>query len=75
VHTTTNWKKALALGGKSMSTKNAHTGEIAGWWEDPDDPVHPLNACSQAMLDLWRDPAVKKRLNQKRLRLEESSGL
>lgn len=75
VHTTTNWKKAFALGVKSRSPKSAHTGEIAGWWEDPDDPVHVLNACAPAMLDLWRDPAVKKRLGQKHLRPQESSGL
>jgi guanine nucleotide-binding protein alpha-1 subunit len=75
VHTTTNWKKAFALGMKSRNPKSAHTGEIAGWWEDPDDPVHVLNACAPAMLDLWRDPAVKKRLSQKRIRLQESSGL
>jgi guanine nucleotide-binding protein alpha-1 subunit len=75
VHTTTNWKKAFALGMKSRSPKSAHTGEIAGWWEDPEDPVHVLNSCAPAMLDLWRDPAVRKRLSQKRLRLQESSGL
>jgi guanine nucleotide-binding protein alpha-1 subunit len=75
VHTTTNWKKAFALGVKSRSPKSAHTGEIAGWWEDPDDPVHVLNACAPVMLDLWRDPAVKKRLGQKHIRLQESSGL
>lgn len=75
VHTSTNWKKAFTLGSKSKSPKSAHTGEIEGWWEDPDDPVHTLNACAPAMQDMWRDPQVKKRLHEKRLRLEESSGL
>jgi guanine nucleotide-binding protein subunit alpha len=75
VHTTTNWKKAFSLGGKEQSPKSAHSGEIEGWWEDPDDPVHALNACASAMLQLWRDPNVKERLMEKRLRLEESSGL
>jgi hypothetical protein len=75
VHTTTNWKKAFALGGKSRSPKSAHSGEIAGWWEDPDDPVHALNACAPVMLQLWRDDTVRERLAEKRLRLEESSGL
>jgi len=75
VHTSTNWKKAFSLGSKSKSPKSAHTGEIEGWWEDPEDPVHTLNACAPAMQELWRDPQVRKRLQEKRLRLEESSGL
>ena len=75
VHTTTNWKKAFSLGGKEKSPKSAHTGEIAGWWEDPEDPVHALNACAPAMLQLWKDSNVRQRLLEKRLRLEESSGL
>ncbi|PPQ73460.1 hypothetical protein CVT24_007551 [Panaeolus cyanescens] len=74
VHTSMNWKKAFSLGNKSKSPKSAHTGEIEGWWEDPDDPVHRLNACAPAMLEMWRDPQVKTRLEEKRLRLEESSG-
>lgn len=75
VHHTTNWKKAFALGGKSKSPKSEHTGEIAGWWDDPNDPVHVLNACAPAMLDLWKDESVRDRLDQKKIRLEESSGL
>jgi guanine nucleotide-binding protein subunit alpha len=75
VHHNTNWKKAFALGGKTKSPKSEHTGEIAGWWDDPDDPVHVLNACAPAMLDLWKDKSVRERLAEKRIRLEESSGL
>lgn len=75
VRASANWKKAFALGGKSKSPKSAHSGEIEGWWEDPDDPVHTLNACAHAMAELWRDPKVKQRLREKRIRLEESSGL
>lgn len=74
VHTSTNWKKTFALGGNSKSPKSAHSGEIEGWWEDPEDPVHVLNACAPAMMELWRDPNVKERLHEKRIRLEESSG-
>ena len=57
------------------SPKSPHSGELEGWWEDPDDPVHILNKCAPAMLDLWKDENVKQRLAEKRLRLEESSGL
>ena len=75
VKTTSNWKKALSLGGRMKSPKSPHSGELEGWWEDPEDPVHILNKCAPAMLDLWKDPNVKQRLTEKRLRLEESSGL
>uniref|UniRef100_A0A0W0FX79 G-alpha-domain-containing protein n=1 Tax=Moniliophthora roreri TaxID=221103 RepID=A0A0W0FX79_MONRR len=74
VHTSTNWKKAFALGSRSKSPKSAHSGEIEGWWEDPEDPVHALNACAPAMMDLWRDPNVRRRLDEKRIRLQESAG-
>lgn len=75
VPTTFNWKKAFALG-KIQSPKSAHSGgELQGWWEDPDDPVHVLHRCSVVIVELWRDPKVKQKLKEKRLRLEESSGL
>ncbi|KAJ7070716.1 guanine nucleotide binding protein, alpha subunit [Mycena amicta] len=74
IHTSTNWKKAFSLGGKAKSPKSAHSGEIEGWWEDPDDPVHILHACAPYMQELWRDRNVRERLREKRLRLEESSG-
>ncbi|KAI0931243.1 hypothetical protein AcW1_001304 [Taiwanofungus camphoratus] len=73
VSTTSNWKKAFALG-KIQSPKSAHSGELQGWWEDPHDPVHVLNRCAQTMSELWRDPKVRQKLAEKRLRLEESSG-
>ncbi|KAL4070449.1 guanine nucleotide binding protein, alpha subunit [Scleroderma citrinum] len=74
VHTTSNWKKAFSLGNRLRSTKSAHTNEIEGWWDDPSDPVHVINACAQAMLALWKDPSVKQRLRELKLRIEESSG-
>lgn len=69
----TNWKKAFSLG-RSRSPKNPHGGELEGWWEDVNDPVHVLNACAPAMQELWHDAHVRDRLEEKRLRLEESSG-
>ena len=75
VHTSVNWKKSFALGGSSKSPKSAHSGEIEGWWEDPDDPVHVLHACAPVMIELWKDSRVRQQLREKRLRLEESSGL
>ncbi|KAF9011208.1 guanine nucleotide binding protein, alpha subunit [Cyathus striatus] len=43
-------------------------------WKRAFDPVHTLNACAPVMLELWRDPEVRQRLQEKMLRLEESSG-
>ncbi|KAG2136532.1 guanine nucleotide binding protein, alpha subunit [Suillus bovinus] len=74
VHHTSNWKKAFSLGNRIKSPKSAHTNEIEGWWDDPSDPVHVLNPCAQAMLALWKDPSVKQRLREKRIRVEEGSG-
>ncbi|KAG6857303.1 hypothetical protein H0H87_006496 [Tephrocybe sp. NHM501043] len=75
VHASVSWKRPFTFGGKSKSPKTPNSGEIEGWWEDPDDPVHALHACSSAMKELWRDPRVRQRLREKRLRLEETSGL
>ncbi|KIJ66476.1 hypothetical protein HYDPIDRAFT_109520 [Hydnomerulius pinastri MD-312] len=74
VHHTSNWKKAFSLGNRIRSPKSAHTNEIEGWWDDPSDPVHVLNACAQPMLALWKDSSVKQRLRERKLRIEESSG-
>ena len=74
VHTTSNWKKAFGLGSR-LKSKSAHTNEIEGWWDDPSDPVHVVHACAQTMLTLWKDPSVKLRLRELKLRIEESSGL
>ncbi|KAH8099806.1 G-alpha-domain-containing protein [Cristinia sonorae] len=73
VPTSFNWRKRFALG-KIQSPKSEHSGELQGWWEDPDDPVHVLNKCAPVIIEMWRDPMVKVRLQEKRLRLEESSG-
>ncbi|PIL31109.1 hypothetical protein GSI_05805 [Ganoderma sinense ZZ0214-1] len=75
IRTGSNWKKHFALG-KMQSPKSAHSGsgELEGWWEDPNDPVHMLNRCAGAMTELWRDGKVRTRLAERRIRLEESSG-
>ena len=73
VSRSSRWKEVFALG--AMSAKHENSGELKGWWEDPGDPVHVLNRCARAMNELWRDPAVRERLAEKRIRLEESSGL
>ncbi|KAI0779036.1 G-alpha-domain-containing protein [Trametes elegans] len=73
VRTGSNWKKHFALG-KIQSPKTPHSGEVEGWWEDPTDPVHALNRAAPAMGELWRDAKVRLRLEERRIRLEESSG-
>ena len=72
--TRSNWRDRFAFG-KIQSPKSAHSGELEGWWEDPNDPVHTVNRCAPVMSELWRDPKVHQRLAEKRIRLEESSGL
>ncbi|KAK2464764.1 hypothetical protein APHAL10511_003182 [Amanita phalloides] len=76
VHTSKNWKQtfSMAFANRSKNPKNAHSGEIEGWWEDPEDPVHIINACAPAMLDLWHDPVVRQRLKEEGIFLEDTSG-
>jgi hypothetical protein len=71
VRTTSNWKRAFSLRrsrSKISSTSNS-------WWEDPSDPVHILNRSRDAMIRLWKDEWVRHRLVERRVRLQESSGL
>ena len=77
VHTSRNWKKtfSMAFVNRSKSPKSEHSGEVEGWWEDPDDPVHVINACAPIMLELWHDPAVRQRLREEGVFLEDTSGL
>lgn len=72
---TTNWKKAFNALGKIQSPKSPNSGELQGWWEDPDDPVHVIHRCAPYIAELWRDQKVHQKLAEKRIRLEESSGL
>ena len=69
------WKKRVFGKIQNQNQKDEHSGELRGWWEDPNDPVHVLNRCAPAMTQLWKDPKVRQRLAERRLRLEESSGL
>lgn len=76
VRTTSNWKKSFSFFSGNES-KSAHTGELRGWWEDPNDPVHILNACASGeygIRALWRDPEVRNVLSRRRVRMEESAG-
>jgi hypothetical protein len=76
VRTTSNWKQALAeLSRRNLKSTSPHGGEVLGWWENPDDPVHVLFRCQRDMHALWADPWVRGRLGERRIRLEESSGL
>ncbi|KAI0275481.1 G-alpha-domain-containing protein [Gloeopeniophorella convolvens] len=71
VRTTNNWKRALTLGRNRSKT----SAGPSAWWEDPKDPVHVLERCRDGMTRLWGDDWVRHRLIEKRVRLQESSGL
>ena len=74
VRTTSKWKQHFGLN-KIAGQKNEQSGELPGWWEDPEDPVHIINHCAPYISQLWRDQQVRQKLSEKRIRLEESSGL
>lgn len=71
---TSNWKKVFAFG-RAQSPKYAHSGELQGWWEDPHDPVHLLNQFAPLITELWKDKKVRQTLMERKVLLEESSGL
>jgi len=68
LRTTNNWKKAF------IKQKHRPSEEVGGWWDDPSDPVHLLNACADDMISLWNHPTAKEALSKQRMRMEESSG-
>ncbi|KAI9510790.1 guanine nucleotide binding protein, alpha subunit [Russula earlei] len=70
VRTTSNWKRVLSLR-RSRSSRNSTSSP---WWEDPSDPVHVLHRSRDAMIRLWKDDWVRRRLAERRVRLQESSG-
>jgi len=70
IRTTSNWKRAFSLRRSRSKRITASTT----WWDDPSDPVHVLDRCRDAMVRLWNDEWVRRRLVQKRVRLQESSG-
>lgn len=73
VRTTSNWKRAFAL--RRNRSKRTLSSSSISWWEDPSDPVHILDRSRDAMARLWKDEWVRQRLVEKRVRLQESSGL
>jgi hypothetical protein len=70
VRTTSNWKRAF-----SIRRSRAKRSTSTSWGDDPADPVHVLDGSRDAMLRLWGDEWVRRRLVEKRVRLQESSGL
>jgi hypothetical protein len=71
VRTTSNWKRAFTLRrSRSKISSTSHS-----WWEDPSDPVHILDRSCDTMVRLWKDEWVRHLLVEKRVRLQESSGL
>ena len=71
VRTTSNWKRAFTL----RRSRSKHLSTSSSWWEDPSDPVHVLHKSRDTMVRLWKDEWVRHRLVEKRVRLQDSSGL
>lgn len=71
VRTNSNWKHAFT----SRRSRSKFSSTTYSWWEDSSDPVHILDRSRDAMVRLWKDGWVRHRLAEKRVRLQESSGL
>jgi guanine nucleotide-binding protein subunit alpha len=72
VRTTSNWKRVLSMR-RSQSKRTSSTSRRS--WEDPSDPVHVLDRSRDSIMRLWNDQWVRCRLVERRVRLQESSGL
>jgi len=70
VRTTNNWKRVLSL----RRSRSSRSSTSTPWWDDPSDPVHILDRSREAMIQLWKDDWVRRRLVERRVRLQESSG-
>jgi hypothetical protein len=70
VRTTSNWKRALSI----RRSQSKRTSTSTPMW-DPSDPVHVLHTFRDAIMRLWNDEWVSQRLIERRVRLQESSGL
>lgn len=68
----------LLISAIRLSQRFSYTDSPAGtegWWNDPSDPCHVVDAARPDIERLWEDRLVQSELRKKRLRLEESSGL
>lgn len=79
VRSTSRWKEAFSFSATAsrQRTRNDYTGEVRGWWEDPNDPVHVLHGCAGGQWGiraLWQDSSVRMTLARRRVRMEESAG-
>lgn len=71
VRTTSNWKRALSM--RRSQSKRTSTSRRS--WEDPSDPVHVLDKSRDSIMRLWDDHWVRRRLVERRVRLQDNSGL
>ena len=72
VHSTTQWKVAF---GKILTSRTSVDSGADIDWDNPNDPGIVLNACAEDIIKLWNDPTVKELLNERKIRLEDMSGL
>ncbi|KAG8897998.1 hypothetical protein FRB99_007732 [Tulasnella sp. 403] len=63
-------------GGENASRTSLDGGSSVGVidWEDKSDPGRIFHSCGPDMIGLWKDPWVRQRLKQMRVRPEENSG-
>ncbi|KAF9476380.1 guanine nucleotide-binding protein alpha-4 subunit [Pholiota conissans] len=72
INSTAQWKGAF---GRLMASARASMDSGADIdFEDPNDPGVILHACSDDIIQLWSDPAVKRLLEANKIRLEDMGG-
>ncbi|TFK47585.1 guanine nucleotide binding protein, alpha subunit [Heliocybe sulcata] len=74
--------KEIALSSRALGTKfsrlwngeDRRSSDMRDEGLEPDEPTHVLQACSEDMIRLWKDPIVREILDRQKLRLEELPG-
>lgn len=73
INSTAQWKGAF---GRLMANARASMDSAADIdFEDPNDPGVILHACTDDIIQLWSDPAVRRLLEVNKIRLEDMGGL
>ena len=73
VHSTTQWKVAFGKILTSSRTSIESGADID--LDNPNDPAIVLNACTEDIVKLWNHPTVNELLHERKIRLEDMSGL
>ena len=75
VRSSTGWKSALEKIKPRNSTSSRDGGMRERWEREAEEATQVIAGCREDMKMLWEDETIRKMLDRRRVRLEESGGL